>query len=90
AASSVAWDAAQGQAPAGGKPAADTAEAGEGAQALSEEARRRRIAAAVRTVRQALRDLPPGKEANQIRKALDRIQERLIEEIKGQTAVGRG
>ncbi len=83
-------DAGPGQAPAGGgTPATASAEAKEGGQALGEEARRRRITAAVRTIRQALRDLPPGADAARIRKALDRIQERLVEEIKGGIAVGQ-
>jgi hypothetical protein len=68
----------------GGAPVA----AGQAVRGPGDEAKRRRVAAAVRAMRQALRELPPGKDADQIRKSLDRIQERFVDEIQGRHTAG--
>lgn len=42
-----------------------------------------RLSSALRTMRQALRDLPAGADADTIRGALDRLQKRLLEDLEG-------
>jgi hypothetical protein len=46
-----------------------------------------RAAAALDTIQKALRDLPPGAEVEQIRKALARLREAVVKDIQGRLSV---
>jgi hypothetical protein len=47
----------------------------------------RRMAAAVESIRAALKDLPAGADADQIRRALDRIQKQALKDLESQLAL---
>ncbi len=47
----------------------------------------RRLTAALQRIRDALKDLPAGADTDQIKRALDRIQKRLLEELEGRIAI---
>jgi hypothetical protein len=46
-----------------------------------------RAAAALDTIQKALKDLPPGAEVEQIRKALARLREAVVKDIQGRLSV---
>jgi hypothetical protein len=47
----------------------------------------RRLTAAIQQIRDALKDLPAGGDVDQIKRALDRIQKRVLEELEGRIAI---
>ncbi|MCI0463161.1 MAG: hypothetical protein L0Z62_39955 [Gemmataceae bacterium] len=47
----------------------------------------RRLAVAIQQIRDALKDLPAGADVDQIKRALDRLQKRVLDELEGRIAV---
>jgi hypothetical protein len=49
-----------------------------------------RAVAALQTIQKALNDLPPGAEVEQIKKAVVRLRERIVKDLRGRLALTHG
>jgi hypothetical protein len=62
---------------------------GDGPKPKKEAYRTARAVAAVEAIQRALRDLPPGADREQIKKALTRIREQIVKDLQGQLSLAK-